>query len=100
ATSERTWACSRLPWCGHQYHIAHALVGALLVKMHHVLRQGMLQCTLPEQDQSRERFLFDRAHPALGVGIQIRRAWWEWHPRDACLINNALKGWTVLTVFV
>ncbi len=60
----------------------------------------MLQCTLSEQDQPRERFLFDGAHPALRVGIEIGRAWREWHARDACLINNALKGWTVLTVFV
>src|SRR5262245_41759621 len=100
ATSERPWAYSRVAWCGHQHHMAQALVGALLVKMYRVFCQGMLQCTLPQQDQSREHFLFDGSHPALGIGIQMGGAWWERHTRDACLINDALKGWTVLTVFV
>src|SRR5207253_1954771 len=31
---------------------------------------------------------------------QIGRAWREWHARDAGLVNDVLKGWTVLAVSV
>ena len=68
------------------------LVGAFLMKMGHVFCQGILESTLPKQEQVRECFSFDRSYPTFCIGIHIGRLWREWHVRDACLINNALKG--------
>src|SRR5262249_25339256 len=85
---------------GHQDRIAFPLVGAFLMKMSAVLCQGILERALPKQDQARECFLFDRSYPTFCIGIQIVRLWREWHARDACLVNNALKGWAILAVSV
>jgi len=84
----------------HQDHIAFALVRAFLMKMSDVLGQGILERTFPKQDQTRECFLFDGPYPPFCIGIQIGRPWREWHTRDACFVNNALKGWAILAVSV
>ncbi len=44
----------------------------LVVMMGDVLLQRVTQRVLPEQDELRKTFLFDRSHPALRESIQIR----------------------------
>jgi hypothetical protein len=43
--------------------------------MSDVLRKGPSERCLTEQDQSRQAFLLNRAHPPFREGIQIWRAW-------------------------
>ena len=75
-------------------------MGALVVKVRHVFVECMSEGVLTKQDQPRQRFLFDRPHPALGVGIQIGRPRRERHALHPCRIDRPLKRWTILAVAV
>src|SRR5438093_9361553 len=72
----------------------------LVMKMRSILRQRMAERRFPTQDQSRQALLFDGAHPALRVGVQMRRPRWQGHPLDAGLIDETLKRWAECIVSV
>ena len=65
-----------------------------------VLREHMSQGAFTKQDQLCQRFLLDRTHPALGIGIQIGRSWRERHALHPGLINDSLKCRTVFAVSI
>ena len=50
-------------------HMALALVRTLLVNMGHVLCERVPEGALPKQDESRQGFLLDGAHPALRIRV-------------------------------
>src|SRR6266853_1782192 len=79
-------------------HIVLALMVPLVMKMRHILRQCVAERRFPKQDKSRQALLFDGAHPALRVGVQIRRLRWQWDPRDPSCVNDLLKGWAIFSV--
>jgi hypothetical protein len=56
-----------------EQHIALALMVPLVMKMLDILRQCMAERRFSTQDEPRQTLLFDRSHPALRVGVQIRR---------------------------
>src|SRR5215510_1420971 len=69
------WACTFAVLADRrkEQDIALALVIALMMKVLNILRQCMAKRRFPKQDHPRETLLLDRAHPALRVGVQIRR---------------------------
>src|SRR5262245_34554039 len=79
-------------------HVVLPLVIPLVMKMLHVLCQRMPERRFSKEDKPRETLLLDRAHPALRVGVQIRRPWRERHPRDPGCVNDVLKGWAVFPI--
>src|SRR6266478_7727759 len=62
--------------------------------------QRVLQSLFPKEDQPREALLFDGSHPALYIGVQIRRPYRQRHPRHPSGVDNVLKGWAVFPVSV
>src|SRR6266545_3156609 len=79
-------------------HVALILMIPLVMKMRHILRQHMAERRFPEQDQPRQTLLLDRAHPALRVGVQIRRPRWQGHPFHPGRVDDLLKGGAVFSV--
>ena len=65
-----------------------------------VLRERMSQRALTKQDQPRQRFLLDRTHPALGIGIEIGRSRRERYALHPGIINDSLKCRTVFAVSI
>src|SRR5262249_61416823 len=63
------WACTLCVLVDRrkEQHVALALMIALLMKMRHILRQPMAERRFPKEDQARETFLLDRAHPPFRV---------------------------------
>src|SRR5437764_1392831 len=57
-----------------EQHVALALMIPLVMIMCHILRQRMAERRFPKQDQPCKTLLLDRPHPALRVGVQIRRS--------------------------
>jgi len=47
-----------------------------------------------------KRFLFDGSYPAFRIDMQIWRPRQQRHTRDAGIVNQALKRWTILAVSV
>jgi hypothetical protein len=70
----------------------------LVMIMLDVFVERMPEGGLPTQDQPRETFLLDRAHPALRMGIQIRRPRRECHSRDPGGVKELLKGGAIFSV--
>src|SRR5690349_17709316 len=60
-------------------HVVLSLVIPLVMKMLHILCQRMPERRFSKENEPRETLLLDRAHPALRVGVQIRRSWRKWH---------------------
>src|SRR5919106_1026932 len=100
AASDGTVPLCIVVWQGHQSHLALPLMRAFLVKMRHVFYERIPEGTLAKQHQPRQRFLLHRAHPPLGVSIQMRKPWRERHACDTSLIDDLLKRGTVLAVSV
>src|SRR5215470_12737467 len=73
---------------------------ALLMIMGHVLLEDMGEGVFAKEDEPRQTLLFDRAHPAFGVSIQIWRPRQQWHPCDPSCFNALLKGRTIFPVSV
>ena len=71
---------------------------SLVMIVLHILLKRMPEGGFPKQDQSRQALLFDGSHPALRVGIEIGRPWWQWDPRDPGGVNDVLKGGAVFPV--
>src|SRR6266571_2959607 len=94
ATPQRALTRSALAGQGKEQYVALALMIPLVMNMRHVLRQRMTERRFPTQDQPREALLLDRPDPALRIGVQIRRPWWQRDPRDPGGINDLLKGRT------
>src|SRR6266568_5309989 len=69
-------------------------------EMRHILRQRMAERRFPKQDQSRQALLFDGSHPALRVGVEIRRPWRQRDPRDPSRVDELLKSGAVFPVTV
>ena len=72
----------------------------LLMVMVYILAEHMPEGALAKEDHPGQRFVFDRADPALGIGIQIRRRRRQWDPRDPSIINDLLKRGAELGVSV
>src|SRR5215813_9419235 len=83
---------------GKEQHVALALMIPLVMIMSHVFMQGMMQRRFPKQNQPRQTLLFDRTHPPLGVGVQIRRPRWQWDPFHPSCVDDLLKGGAVFPV--
>jgi hypothetical protein len=71
---------------------------ALVMIMVSILVEHMPQGALAKQEHSGQRFVFDRADPALCVGIEIRRPWWQRYPLDSSIIDDLLKRGAVFPV--
>src|SRR5512145_2092288 len=67
AVSSACWARGR-----KEQDIALALMIALLMVMVHIRVEHMLQGGFAEEDHPGQGFVFDRADPALRIGVQIR----------------------------
>src|SRR5262249_982918 len=52
------------------------------------------------QDEPRQALLLDRSHPALGVGVQVRRPGWERHALDPGCVDDLLKGGAIFPIAV
>src|SRR4029077_9302631 len=78
--------------------VALALMIPLVMKMCHILRQCIAERRFPEQDKPRQTLLLDRAHPALRVGIQIRRPRRQWDSRDPSRVKDLLKSGAVFAI--
>src|SRR6266446_3852725 len=65
---------------------------SLVMIVRHILLECMPERGFSKEDEPRETLLLDRPHPALRVGIHIRRPRWQRHAFDAGLINDALKS--------
>jgi hypothetical protein len=63
-----------------------------------VFRECMAEGTFTNQDEPRERFLLHGADPALGVGVEIRRPWRQWHSLHPSHIDELLKARAVFPV--
>src|SRR6266567_3361562 len=72
----------------------------LLMIMGHVLLADMGEGAFAKENESRKTLLFHRAHPALGVSIQIWRPRRQWHPCHPSCIDELLKGRTIFPVSV
>src|SRR5712691_241143 len=83
-----------------EQHVTLALVIPLMMKMRHILRERMAQRPFPKQDEPRQALLLDGSHPALRVGVQIRRPRRQGHPLDPGSVNYVLKGGAVFPVSV
>ena len=70
-TLDRAVTSSALAWSRKEQDIALALVWALCMIVGHILCERMLQGALPKQDQPRQSFVLDGAHPSFRVGVQI-----------------------------
>ena len=81
-------------------NVVHALMIALMMKMRHILRQRMAERRFSKEDQPRETFLLDRAHPAFRVGVQVGRSGWQDDTLDTSLIDDLLKRSTEFGVAV
>ncbi len=94
------WAFPLWGWADHrkEEHVALALMIPLVMKMCHILRQRMAERPFPEQDQPRETLLLDRPHPALRVGIEIRRPRRQRDSRDPSRVDELLKSGAVFPV--
>src|SRR5882724_4848930 len=68
--------------------------------MVYILAEHMPEGALAKEDHPGQRFVFDRADPALGIGIQIRRPRRQWDPRDPSIINDLLKRGAELGISV
>ena len=79
------------PGRGHENAILLALVGALRMIMRYVFRERVSQGTFAKQDQLGQCFLFDGAHPALRISVQIGRPWGQRHALYACGVDEVLK---------
>src|SRR5215813_15416874 len=86
-------ACTLYVWADRrkEEHIVLALMVPLVMKMRHILRQCVAERRFPKQDKSRQALFFDGAHPALRVGVQIRRPRRQEYPRDPGCVNEVLK---------
>src|SRR6266487_4053481 len=73
---------------------------ALLMIMGHVLLEDMGEGAFAKENEPRKTLLFHRAHPALGVSIQIGRPRRQWHPCDPSCVDELLKGRTIFPVSV
>jgi hypothetical protein len=73
---------------------------SLVMIMGCILCQRVLQSLFPKENQPREALLLDRSHPALRIGVQIRRPWRQGHPYDAGGGDELLKGGAVFPVSV
>ena len=79
-------------------HVTLPLMIPLVMIMCHILRQRMAERRFPKQDQPCKTLLLDRPHPALRVGVQIRRSRRQRDPRDPGRIDDLLKGRTVFPI--
>src|SRR4029450_473000 len=73
---------------------------ALVMIMLHILMKRMPKRGFPKQDQPRQGFVLHRSHPALRVGVQIRRPWWQRYPCDPGRVEELLKGRTIFSISV
>src|SRR5262245_3138493 len=71
---------------------------ALMMIVLHVFMERMAERRFPKQDQPRQTLLLDRPHPALRVGVEIRRPWRQWDPRDPSRVDDLLKSGAVFPV--
>src|SRR5712692_9110673 len=94
------WACTYRVLADRrkEQDIALALMIPLVVKMRHILRQCVAERRFPKQDKSRQALFFDGSHPALRVGVQIRRPRRQGYPRAPGCVNEVLKGSAVFPV--
>src|SRR5436853_7769666 len=81
-----------------EQHVALALMVPLVMKMLDILRQRMAERRFPKEDEPRQALLLDRSHPALRIGVQIRRSWRQGHPCDTGCVDDLLKGGAVFPV--
>jgi hypothetical protein len=64
----------------------------------HILLERMPERRFPKQDQPRQALLLDRAHPALRIGVEIRRPRRQRYSRDSGRIDELVKGGAVCPV--
>jgi hypothetical protein len=97
-TPYRAFMCCVLTDSRKEQHIALTLMIPLLMIMVHILVEHMPQGDFAEQDHPGQRFIFNRAHPPLREGIQIRRPRWQGHSLHPGRIDELLKGGAVFPV--
>jgi hypothetical protein len=100
ATPNRAFLCCILADRRKEQDIPFSLMVSLVMIMRQVCIEGATQRRFSEQNQPRETLLLDRSHPALRVGVQIRRARWQGHPLHPGGVKELLKGGAVFPVSV
>ncbi len=68
-----------------------ALMGMFHMIMRYIPLQDVAEGAFTTQNHSLECFFFDRAHPALGIGVQIGRPRRQRHACDANGVDEPLK---------
>src|SRR5262249_49373172 len=91
----RAWSAMRVLGRRKEQDIPLPLMIALMMIMRRILAECMLQGCFTKQDEPCKALLLDGSHPALRVGVQIRRPRWQWYPFHPSCINNLLKGGAV-----
>src|SRR5215510_5227983 len=71
---------------------------AFVLRVCHICVERMPERRFPTQDQPRQIVLFHGAHPALCMSMQMRRPWWQGHPRAPSLSDDLLKRGAELRV--
>ena len=87
-------ACTLCVWADRrkEEYIALALMVPLVMKMLDILRQRTTERRFPKEDEPREALLLDGSHPALRIGVEIRRPRRQGYPLDPGSVNDVLKG--------
>src|SRR5205807_5943023 len=98
ATRNRAFMFRVLAGRRKEPHVALALMIPLVMIMRHVLIEGATQGRFSKQNQPRQTLLFDRSHPPLRVGVEIRRPRRQRAPRDPGGVEDLLKGGTIFPV--
>src|SRR6266851_6134575 len=86
--------------CRKEQSVALALMIPLVMIMRYVLRQHMAERRFPKQHQPRQTLFFDRSHPPLRVGVEIRRPRRQWHTRHPGCVDDVLKRRAVFPISV
>src|SRR5262249_22325237 len=94
------WTCMRgvLADRRKEQDIPFPLMISLGMIMRYVFCEGTAERALPKQDEPREAFLLDRAHPPFRGGVEMGRPRRQRHPRAPRRVNNVLKGRAVFSV--
>src|SRR5712692_7391706 len=75
-TPKRACGRSILADCREEEDVALALMISLVMIMFHIRVESMPQGAFAKEEQPCQRFVFDRAYPALRVGMQVGRSGW------------------------
>ena len=85
-------ACTLCVWADRrkEEYIALALMVPPVMKMRDILRQRTTERRFPKEDEPREALLLDGSHPALRIGVEIRRPRRQGYPLDPGSVNDVL----------